>query len=411
MSVAVPNQINANLIRQYWDTKLADESLQRDIFSVLRTQFDRTSNIDIPMNALTLEINAEANNGYRTATVGFSRALNQAPRQGDLQLQIGFEEGLRELTQTIYYNEFSHAVRIYNYGIHYSSGTEPYGVNMDLATRKLGAYMEELAGLYYRQALLQRFSQNLPFSPVFQAQHWNPRFYVKNVVDTAQPAYSPVLQTYTNNIANACIAAGTGLNATIDARYLTALHHYCTTNRIEPLEVAGGRGYILTIPPSQKFHALSLDRTDSPASSMFTPTHRFSDKEKIFFPEGACLGKWINIYLVEDERAPTLTITGTAAPFTITAGYLHPGNNDQRDTSTGARDVGFLLGRAPLIDWYPVKVHHKYDDYNYQKWEGKGAFAERGINLRWYDAVTPTATSWEQRYCVACVWARDTVSN
>lgn len=405
MSVGVPSNLNANLVREYWDTNLQMESLFRDIFSSLRTTFDRTKGIDIPGNSLTLEINAKASEGYREATVGWLHALDDAPRYGDLQNQIGFEETLREKSQKIYFNEVSHAVAMYNYGIHFHDHVA-YQINMDKATKLLGNYFEELFGLHYRQTLLQRRSVNLTFSPVNQAQLWNPRWFVKNA--TTQPAYNTLLQTHTNNIANALISAGTGQNATLDANYMNALHWYCTTERIEPLDIGGNKGYILTVPSNQKYHALNLDRSDSMAN-YFTSVNRFQEKEMSVFPEGACLGKWLDIYLVEDERAPTITIGGTAAPFTLTPGYVHPGDNDQRDTSSGARDIGFLLGRAPIIDYYPVKVHHKYDDYNYQKWEGKGGFCMRGGNLRMYDSEVPTNTSWEQRYCAVCAFARSTI--
>jgi len=405
MAVGVPSNLNANLVREYWDTNLQMESLFRDVFSALRTKFDRTKGIDIPKNTLTLEINAQANEGYRQTTVGWLHALDDAPRYGDLQNQIGFEETLREKSQLVYFNEISHAVALYNYGIHFHDHVA-YQLNMDKASKMLGNYMEELFGLHYRQALLQRLSVNLTFSPIFQTQRWNPRWFIKNAA--TQPAYNTTLQTHTNNIANALIAAGTGQNATLDANYMNALHWYITSNRIEPLEIGGSKGYILTVPTNQKYHALNLERADSMAN-YFTSVNRFNDKERSVFPEGACLGKWLDIYLVEDERAPTLTIGGTAAPFTLTPGYVHPGSNDQRDTSTGARDIGFLLGNAPLIDYYPVNVHHKYDDQNYQKWEGKGAFCMRGVNLRMYDNVTATNTSWEQRYCIVCAFARSTI--
>lgn len=408
MAVAVPSNINANLVRTYWDTKLQQESLFRDIFSKLRTVFDRTSNIDIPMNSLTLEVNAEANNSYRTARLGWHHALQGTPRQGDLQQQIGFEETLRQKSTEIYFNEFSHAVSTWEYGIH-QHDEKAWGVGMPEATRMLGNYMEELFGLHYRQALLQRFSAPLTFNPVNQTQFWNSRWYVKNATAAQQPAYNPTLQTFTNNIANSLIAAGTGVNATLDARYLTALHHYITTERIEPLQMPNGqKGYILTVPTNQKFHALNLENSGALAP-YWTSVARMNEMDKANFPD--LLGRWINIWLVEDERAPTISVTGSAVPFTLTAGYVHPGNNDQRDTSATARDIGFLLGRAPLIDFYPVKIHHEYDDYNYKKWQGKGAFCMRGVQLRQYDDVTPTATSLEQRYCVVCPFARFQINN
>lgn len=407
MAVATPSNLNANLVRQYWDTKLYQESMFRDVFSKLRTVFDRTSNVDLPMNTLVFQLDAEANNSYRTATLGFCNALQGTPREGDLQNQLGFEETFREKSMNIYFNEFSHAVSLYNYGIHFHD-QKPYNVNMALATTKLAAYMEELGGLYYRQALLQRYSRNLTRSPVSTTQVWNPNWYVKNVSDANQPAYSTTLQTHTDNIANALIAAGTGANATLDARFLTALHHRATVNRWEPLMINGKKRFILTIPSSQKFHVHDLDRSDSLAS-YWTSVARMNEMDKANFPD--LLGEWINILLVEDERAPTLTISGSATPYTLTPGYVHPGNNDQRDTSVGARDIGFLLGAAPIIDWYPQKIHHRYDDYNYQKWEGKGAFGMRGVQLRMYDSATATSTSWEQRYCAVCAWARGTISN
>lgn len=404
MAVATPSNITAGLVRQYWDLRLEKESLFRDIFSALRTRFDRTTNIDIPMNTLTLQIDAEVNNGYRNATIGFVNALNGVRRYGSNQLQIGFEETLREKSQDIYFNEMSHAAAYFNYGINYHD-QKPYGLDMNLVTQLLGNHAEEGFGLDYRTALLQRRSVNLTFAPVNQAQAWNPRWYIKNAA--TQPAYSTVLQTHTNNIAQAFINAGTGVNATLDADYLNGLRHYCITNRIEMLDIpGGGKGWILTVPTNQVYHVHNFSRDDS-LIGYWTAANQMNDMTKANLP--LLLGRYLDIYLVEDDRAPTITVGGTASPFTLTPGYVLPGNVDQRDTSADARDVGFLLGRAPLIDWYPSKLHHKYDDYNYQKWEGKGYFCMRGINLRMYDDATPTNTSWEQRYSVVCAWARDTI--
>lgn len=407
MAVAQPTNINANLVRQYWDTKLEKQQMFRDIYSRYRSVFDRVSNIAIPKDALTLEINAEANNSYRTARIGWKYALSGTWRQGDQQPQIGFEEGRRQLTQDVYFNEYSHAVTAYEYGIH-QHDEKAYGLNMEDATVALGDYMEELNGYFVRQSLLQRRSSPLTASPVNQAQLWNPRWYIKNVA--TQPAYSTVLQTHTNNIASALLAGGIGDASTLDANYLSALHYYITTERIEPLMLNGKPGYILTVPTRQKFHAFRLDK-DNSLAEYWTSVNRMSDEDKANFPD--LLGKWLNIYLVEDERSPTVTVGGTAAPFTVTPSYVLPGANDQRNLTNSGNtwDIGVLHGRAPIIDFYPVKLHHEYDDYNYKKWIGKGAFCMRGHNLRMYDNTTQTATSWEQRYSVICAFGRGTVNN
>lgn len=406
MAVATPSNLNPSQVRTYWDTKLQQETLFRDIFSRLRTVFDRVSNIPIPMDALVLEINAQANQNFRSCVIGWHHALDDPPRQGDLQLQLGFEETLRQKSQEVYFNEFSHAAATWEYGMH-AHDLQGYGIGMPMATQLLGNYMEELFGMHYRQALLQRRSAPLTFSPVFQNQLWNPQWYVKNA--TTQPAYSPTLQTHTNNISTSLLQAGVGVNATLDADYLTALHYQITMQRIEPLRMPNGqKGFILTVPPRQKYHTFQMDRADN-LMGFWTSVARMNDMDKANFPD--LLGRWMNIWLVEDERAPTITLSGTAAPFTLTPGYVHPGNNDQRDLTNDNQtwDVGFLLGRAPLIDYYPVKIHHEYDDYNYKKWQGKGAFCMRGINLRMYDNPTATANSWEQRYSIVCPFGRGTV--
>ena len=90
---------------------------------------------------------------------------------------------------------------------------------------------------------------------------------------------------------------------------------------------------------------------------------------------------------------------------------MFPGNNDQRDTSSTARQVGFLLGRGPLIEWEPQKIHHEYDDFNYRKWIGKGYFGLIGDQLRVYDQATPTNTSFEQHSCIVCPFARNATYN
>lgn len=406
MAINTPSTLQQNLIREYWDTKLQDETLFRDLFSALRTPFDRTSNVDIPMNAITMELNAQVKSGFRSAHIGFLHALQGAGREGDQQLQIMNEETFREKEQEVYYNEYSHAVSVYDYGIH-ANEQKAYGLNMETATRKLGAHAEEKRGLYYRQALMQRYGQNLTMSPVAATQPWNSNVFVKGVPTSQQPQYSPVLQDYTDNIGTACVQAGTSSH--LDGAFLNWLHYQLTMGRYEGLQLGGkSNQFILTVPPAQKFHVLDLTN-DNSIARYWTDVARMNGQEQAVLPD--LLGRWVNIWLVEDERAPTLTINGSAAPFTLTPGYVYPGNNDQRDTSVGTRDVGFVIGRAPIIDWINRPIHHKYDDYNYQKWQGKGYFGECGVQLRWYDDVTPTSTSLEQRWSAACIFGRGDIEN
>jgi len=408
MTVASPSNIQAALIQEYWDNELVNETLQQDVLSTLTTIFDDTTDIAIPNDAIVMQTSLPAT-GERTATFGFLHALTQAGGEGDLFTQIGNEETLRQKTMTAGFNEFSHAASGWNYGIHYHD-SKPYGIqgeNMKKATELLGQHAEERFGLYRRQALLEWRSQNLTQSPLNQTMRWNPHWYIKNLLDTQQPTYSTNAATFTARIITALQAAGTGINAALDAHYLLALSNRAKALRIAPLKINGKNRYILTVPSEQTVWASSLDISGS-LGAWWSDYSRLKE-EKLMFP--GLLGEWKNILLVEDERAPTLTIGGSAAPFTLTANYMRYGNDDERDTSAGARQVGFLLGKAPLVEWYPDKIHHEYDDYNYRKWIGKGYFGMIGDTLRVYDQATPTDTSFQQNSCIVCPFARNATYN
>lgn len=409
MTVANPSQIAISLRKEYWDNKLVDESLQQDILSQLTTVFDGTQDIPIPKDALVLQT-AIPDDGSRQVNLGFLHALNQPGGEGDLFVQIGNEEQLRQRSMIAYHNEFSHAVTGFQYGIHYYEA-RPYGVydeNMSKATQLLGNHAYERMGLYRRQGLLETFSQNLTQSPLFLNQVWNPHFYVKNLFDNQQPAYTPNNATYTQRIAGALATAGVGINAALDAHFLLALSNRAKQLRIEPLMFNGKKRYIFTVPSEQKVWFNSLNISGSGGSWM----SQYSAKSSLNIEFDGFWGEWQDIILVEDERAPTLTLGGSAGSYTLTAGYMMPGNNDQRDTSAGARQVGYLLGKGPLVERYPEKIHHETDDFNYQKWMGKGYFGMIGDTLRRYDNLqNRTANTMQQNSSIVCVFARNAMYN
>lgn len=408
MSVATPSNIQAQLVQAYWDNQLQDETLQQDIMSTLTTVFDETTDISIPNDALVMQTSIPST-GETSATFGFLHALTAAGGEGDLYTQLGNEETLRQKRVVAYFNEFSHAVTGWQYGYHFHEA-KPYKIydeSMGKATKLLGRHAEERFGLYRRQALLETYSQNLTASPTSLTQRWNPHWYIKNLLDSQQPAYNTSNATFTQNICNALVTAGTSINAALDAHYLLALSNRAKFLRIEPLVINGKKRYILTVPSEQTVWAASLGVAGS-LGAWWSDYSRLNE-EKLMFP--GLLGEWKNILLVEDERAPTLTLAGSAGNYSLTANYMRYGNNDERDTSATARQVGYLLGKGPLIEWYPDRIHHEYDDYNYRKWIGKGYFGMIGDTLRMYDQASPTSTSFQQNSCMICVFARNAMYN
>lgn len=413
MAVAAPSNVIAPLVQEWWDNELHKETLRPDIFSALTTVFDglkETKQISLPEAAIVMQMLDFPVTGERQGTIGFVNALTQPGGEGDLYVQLGAEETIRTKSQPFTFNEFSHGVSSWGYGIHYHDA-KPYGIytggeQMPMITKLLGNHAWERFGLYRRQALLQRLSQNLTQSPINQNQTWNPHWYIKGIFDNQQPVYNTNNQTFTNRIATAFIQAGTGINAALDGHYMIALKNRAKQLRIEPLTLGGKSRYIFTCPSEQTVWFRSLDVPGS-GTNWWTSFARMSktDQEALNFLNP--IGEWDSIIVVEDERAPTITIGGSSEPFTLTPGYCRYGNDDERDTSAGARQIGFLLGNGPLLEPYPEKIHHEYDNWNYKRWLGKGYFGMIGDTLRMYDNPTPGNATFEQRWCIVCGFARN----
>lgn len=417
MTIAAPSNPNANLIQEWWNNELHKETLRPDVFSPLTTVFDdlkETKQMSVPEDAIIMRMLNFPTTGERTGTIGFVGALTQAGGEGDLFLQLGNEETIRTKSQSFNFNEFSHAVTNWGYGIHFHDG-KPYNPklnseNMELATELLGRHAWERFGLYRRQALLQRISQNLTASPISQNQTWNPNWYIKGLFDNQQPAYNTNNQTFTDNIGTAMVTAGTGIGAALDAHYMLALKNRAKHLRIEPLTINGKPRFILTVPSEQTVWFRSLDISGS-GGSWWTSWNRMSEGDQAALNGLGPIGEWDGIIVVEDERAPTITVGGSTAPFSLTANYMLYGNDDQRDENAGARQIGYLLGKGPLLEPYPDQIHHEWEDYNYRKWIGKGYFGMIGDTLRMYDEATATNSSFEQRWSIVCAFARNAMYN
>ena len=126
------------------------------------------------------------------------------------------------------------------------------------------------------------------------------------------------------------------------------------------------------------------------------------------------LGRVGKLLLIEDQRYPTIQITGVIDPTgAITAAvietqFVKPGNGgnvtgtDNRhkapyngiSTETPAMaassnnmnlNIGFLLGKGAICEWEVKKLHFEEEVQDYGKYKGIGVFGESGIQLVQYD--------------------------
>jgi len=405
MAIAAPNVLTQQLQTIGWSKILRKLTLQEDIFTVLG------ENYSVPKKTLpngiyyTVDSLKDTSHTHRLPMI---MPLSGAARYGNVQTQPGFEENLQTQFVTIYKNDYSHAVVNQLFGIDAQDKRFYNLIQQELPL--LGTYFKELKGLFIRQALLQRFGENLTLQPptsTLIANEWTPNFYVKNCPDAQQPAFNANNVTYTNRIGTAMVTAGTGINATCDFQYLSALSHRAAyDNLIDPIMVGGEQKYIVLIPSRQ---AVFLKNANVGGSygAIWTQYNRMN-KTAMEWPN--YLGDFGNLILIEDPRSPTLLLGGTNSPFTLTAGYLYPGRNDQRSTSVNARDVGFLLGKGALIDWEAESLHWETENaLTYNKFRGRGGFGTCGVQQTQYDNAG--GTNRLQYSSMALVFAREPISN
>ena len=402
MAIATPNNLPGPLQVIGFSKILRYLSLTEDIFTVLSENYN-TKKKTVP-NAIYMTVDGLESTSH-THRLPMVMPLSGAPTYGNVQSQVSREENIITKYNTIYKNDYSHAVVNQMFGID-AQDKRFYNI-IEQEMPLLGTYFKELKGVHIRQALLERYSENLttasPTNAVI-ASEWSPNFYIKNLLDSQQPVFSPNNTTYTNRIGTALTTAGTGVNTICDFNYLMALEHYASySKRIQPLMIGGKQKYVVLIPANQARFLKDPSLVGS-FGSIWTQYNRMNN-EAMNWPN--ILGEMGSLILIEDPRAPTLTIGGTSAPFTLTAGYLYPGNSDRRDTSVEARDVGFLIGKGALVDWTAESVHYETEDaLTYGKFRGKGGFGTNGCQQAQYDVVNNNAR--EQFTSIALVFGRQT---
>jgi hypothetical protein len=87
-------------------------------------------------------------------------------------------------------------------------------------------------------------------------------------------------------------------------------------------------------------------------------------------------------------------------------GRADDGSSDPRDTGANARLVGFLLGKAALIEWMAEPYHWEWEYEQYDKFFGSGIFCSCGIRQPIYDLSTETNISWQQDSSIVVPFAQ-----
>ena len=276
---------------------------------------------------------------------------------------------------TIRYNICRKAVTTPGYGPD-DEDAKPYGL-YEKWVDQLALWNKEHHGWSIRQTILEQYGETLIYGRTapFCQRNWTPNILIAGMgYRNMQVAYNTNRANYTTAIVNRIVLSGGGslaplVTQTMNVPTLTNAQNLALNNRIEMLQIPGlpgGKGWILTMGEIQ--YSFLGDATWSQRNLGSLYVAKAALPEKVQNWRGVC-GAYKNFLLVEDMMQPTLIISGTSEPWGMTAGYVEPGDNDQRQRENPmTRDTANILGKAAVVDWQKMALRHvtQDDDYGYK---------------------------------------------
>ncbi|HUX57149.1 MAG TPA: hypothetical protein VMV77_09250 [Bacteroidales bacterium] len=388
IGVNAPTRLDANSRTVGYDKKLRMKSLLEDIHTHL-TGLYNTEMKSIP-NATMMEVGDDIND-KTSAVITVKLKLREGGVYGT-DFAIGREELVRTRAVTIYRNDLRKVVSTPGYGVR-KLDAKLYGL-YEQHIEDLADWNKEQEGLEIRQAPLERYGETLVHGDTAAAcvRNYNMNILVAGLtLAGGQPTYSNNVVTYTTNIVAKIQESGGGdiktptLGQTANSDTLSNASNYCIAKRISPLMIPGlpgGRGYIMTISELQAVYVGDPQWSARNMGSMYL--QKAALPEKVMNWPGV-IGAYKDFLIAVDPRQPTLDITGTSAPFGLSAGYLWPGDVDERNRDQRTVcDTAFILGKGAYINWCPEKLHHIQQLDDYGKLKGHGTALVRGIQTPHY---------------------------
>jgi len=252
--------------------------------------------------------------------------------------------------------------------------------------QNLGLWNKEEHGYAIRRCLLERYSPNLLTGDTAAVctPWWNPNMFIPTQGINNQPVFSQNRATHTNNIVQALIDTG-GLGQfaqrTLTAPVFEDLSNWALTpRRLVPLKIPylpTGMGFVLTVSEIQAAYLSNPTFVNNNLGSMWIAQNRLANSPMQNWP--GIIGCYNNIVVVVDPRAAEVLPGGSAAPFTMRAGYMLWDSRDDRFRGQPfVKDVATLHGAAAFCEVEGQKLHYIADDRDYKLHLGLGTAGVRG---------------------------------
>lgn len=388
------NTDNDVLIKQIWEQQVWEESQERDVLTGFTgTYSDKFKSLpDGIVNRVMLP------KGAYQANIGMLMDLDGAGTQGGGQLLTTENLAMKQLTA--YANDVRHGVNMEEFGI-FAHMLEAYDV-MGQVNSKLAAWLKFRRGKHMRQALLQRYSDNLVQAPTSLSIGWNKNWLVKNSTDAGQPTYDSTLSAFTSDIITSLVDAGYGTDAQMDVQFFSTLEYYIKSVwKIQPLD--NGK-YIVTVAAK---HARFLRDLSDSSSLARLQMGTFSQEIAKNGWAQTVLGEIGDMVLVVDERAPLLVYN--TANGTLTGVYRDVGSVDDRAAYTQnvgnnrLYSVGGVWGKGAITEAIAMKPRYDEEKNDVGRLRDLGLSTTYGMRITEFDIDTATDSSNTAQNCAVFV--------
>lgn len=417
------------LQRTAQNSRAQQDSVRASIFTKLKTRFSTLNDntIVIKEPGVMLDVTNTGNQavgGGQHVVLAMRLPLTYAPAYGTANDVLGNEQETPLRYTQLEYNEIKMAVKYNTWGYDFND-TEYLSFNEGYS-EYVGLYWQELDDYRAQMTLLLGKSEELTYAPVSAVQTFNKNWAIPNLASQNYPSYAVTaitdtagapdsLNWYSSRLFSgagtfaetlgAAMIAAAGTSAvskatlTVDA-VLQILAWIKDQHVVEPLMMGGKAMWIWKVPTMVMYWMLNPNKTGSLAK-LWTNVRDY-DQEQIKLPGefGMIAGC---IRMIEDPRCATLTVGGNGTTYTLTPGYIRPGNNDDRNNSAWGATSGmtnYVWDISTILGLNALGLFRKDDlktgliqSTEFGKREGRAAYKGEGLQLPMFNTGTVSAAN------------------
>lgn len=411
--------------KMWWESKLRRDSIRPSVFESLKGAIKVIDGVMTTIKSGIFVVIEQPPESSQSVRLSMRTPLRKAPQYGTGNDVLGNEDEQGLLWTELYYNEIKKGVKYKKWGYDYND--TKYLKYVETYAESITEFMAENRDVRIHQALTVSIADELTYAPLGSAGTgltpiFNKNWVIPNIVESSYPAwdltdmtttagaldtdsyysaktYSGATSFVENIAASLLSASGTGSTskALMTVDFLAHLSYYLPSQLIlEPIDLDGMPTYIILVADRVASWMMNPNNTGSMGTN-WKSIGTYNDKERMTIP-GELGRAYGNLVFVRNLRAPTLTIGGSHGSYTLKAGYLQPGNNDDRNATAWSAtsgstnyvfDLCYALGKNALAEYLVDPLNSDlYEQTEYGKVQGRAAYVGSGIQLLSWDKDT-----------------------